>query len=145
MNKQELLNELRQAKTAHIRWRTYAQSIVNAPGQLDKIEEKAPVHHTDCKFGCWYYTHQDKLMDIPGFAEIEPLHETLHQIYAQLFELMSTKDKSGTLSRLLLGGAKRYKEKQQNSATALLEELGKISREMLDTLETVEQEIARQD
>ena len=142
MNKDTILAELRQAKTGHIRWRTYAQSIVDAPHHLEDIEEKAPVCHTECKFGRWYFTNQEKLGDIKGFNEIDLLHEKLHQTYARIFEVLSQEDKSGTLARLL-GSKNRNQEKKQASARALLSQLEEISRQLLGALDQFDHEVKK--
>jgi len=142
MNKETILAELRQARTGHIRWRTYAQSIVNAPNHLDDIEEKAPVCHTECKFGRWYFSNLESLGDIDGFNEIDPLHELLHQTYSEIFAVMSQKDSSGTLARLL-GSKNRHLEKKMTSVRALLEKLEETSRQLLTALDKFEDEIKK--
>lgn len=145
MNKQAVLAELRQAKTGHIRWRTYAQSITSAPNHLDNIEEKAPVCHTECRFGEWYFNSFKELQHIPGFREIDPLHEQLHQTYRQIFAAMANETKSGTLQRLLgrkgSGNSGRQQEKQIAAAKPLLAQLKATSKELLQALERLEQEI----
>ena len=51
MNENEALQQLRKAKTAHLKWRTYAQALV---GGVSVEADKTPLAHTECEFGRWY-------------------------------------------------------------------------------------------
>ncbi len=90
MNKQELIQRIQKAKSSHIKWRSYAQAIVAG---IKVSEDKAPVQHTDCEFGRWYYGDgRSTLGQMPVFNDIEGPHEVMHATYRQIFEL-ATKGK----------------------------------------------------
>ena len=84
MNKQELIQRIQKAKSSHIKWRSYAQAIVAG---LKVAEDKAPVQHTDCEFGRWYYGDgRATLSHMSVFNDIEGPHEVMHPTYRQVFE-----------------------------------------------------------
>jgi hypothetical protein len=139
MNKAETLKQLRQARTGHIRWRTYAQSILNAPNHLDDISAKAPVNHTECDFGRWYFSHLESLGHLPGYRDIDPLHEELHQLYRQIFDVMLEK-KSGTFARLL-GGEQRQQQKCLELAKPLMAQLEDVSHRLLLAIDALQESI----
>lgn len=85
MDLYEAQQKLRKAKTAHLKWRTYAQAL--AAG-LNIDETKAPLDHTSCEFGQWYHGSGQTLRDAtPLFDEIAEPHRLLHEIYAELYQL----------------------------------------------------------
>lgn len=141
MNKQDILKQLRLARSGHIRWRTYAQSILSAPNHLQDISEKAPVNHTECNFGQWYFSQLETLGDVPGYRDIDALHEELHQLYRQIFDVMLEK-KSGTFSRLL-GGEQRQQQKCVEMARPIMARLEQVSQQLMQAIDKLEQEIYR--
>ena len=52
MTKQDLLDELNAAKSSHVKWHAYAQSLAMG---VESGVEKLPQLYTDCDFGQWYY------------------------------------------------------------------------------------------
>lgn len=84
--RKEMLGIIRKAKSSHIRWRSYAQGMVAG---VEIQEEKAPVQHTDCKFGQWYYGEgAARLGHLEIFEDIASPHEMLHAIYGQIHEMV---------------------------------------------------------
>lgn len=117
--KTEMLATLRRAKSAHIRWRAYAQGLVSG---VPVTEDQAPTVHTECRFGKWYYTDGKKTFhDLPIFDDIERPHEMLHSVYQEIFE--SVRD--GNLEQ----------------AKGQLDDLMGISRTLLEQIELLEKEI----
>jgi|GEM_PF-7004333 len=89
-NKAQLLSIIQRAKSAHLQWRAYAQGI--AAG-VPLEESKAPVKHTDCKFGQWYYSEGKAVLGhLDIFNNIAGPHEMLHLVYEQIYSL-ATKQK----------------------------------------------------
>ncbi|MFP4132254.1 CZB domain-containing protein [Thiohalospira sp.] len=118
---EETLDILRRARSAHIRWRSYAHGLVNG---VPVSEDKLPVHHTECAFGRWYYGEgQQRLGDLAIFQDLEGPHEMLHGIYARIHEAVQNGKK---------GKARR-----------LFEELQAVSRDLVDQLDLLEQQIRR--
>ncbi len=140
MQKAQLLAQLRAAKSAHIKWRSYAQALV-AGVPLD--ENQVPVIHTDCSFGKWYYGEGQSLSRLPAYRAIEVPHEMLHAIYMQLFKLLFETEELGFFSKLV-GASKRRQEKSAQ-IDSLLAKLVEMSRTLLEALEMLEKEVATMD
>ena len=115
----EILGILRRAKSAHIRWRSYAHGLVTG---VPVSDDKIPVQHTECAFGQWYYGEgQERLGDMAIFQDLEGPHEMLHGIYAQIHEAVQQDKKS--------------------KARKLFDELLAVSRDLMGQLELLESEI----
>lgn len=85
MDDKEALQHLRKAKTAHLKWRTYAQALAAGVGVEDG---KAPIAHTECEFGRWYHGPGQALREISElYDDIEDPHRLLHQAYAEMYKL----------------------------------------------------------
>lgn len=134
MNKHELIAKLRKAKTAHIRWRSYAQALVLG---VPMDEGKIPVLHTDCEFGSWYYGEGQALAGLAPFRAIEEPHEQLHAIYMEIFKHLFG-EQSGGLFRRLIGRRGAADKNRQNAIKSLLDELLKISERLIGQIEGLE-------
>lgn len=131
------MSELRLAKSAHIKWRSYAQALVAG---LPVNQEHVPVIHTDCKFGKWYYGSGQQLSSLSSFSAIATPHETLHQIYIEIFKVLFGKDERSALQKLFGSNAK-LKKKNQQEADALMEKLISTSGTLLEAISLLEGEI----
>lgn len=138
MEKRDIIAQLRKAKSAHIRWRSYAQAL-SAGVPMD--ESKVPVIHTDCDFGRWYFGDGQALSTIPGYREIDTPHEQLHNIYMEIFKHLFEEENVGLFSRLL-GKKAKTPERRRAAVQSLLDELLKISEKLLFQLETLESRIS---
>lgn len=119
MNVQSHLEVIRRAKSSHLRWRAYAQALAaGVPVQ----EDQAPLAHTQCAFGKWYYGEgQSALGHLSVFQDIETPHELLHAIYAQVHEAAA----SGKLDK----------------AHERLSDLVEMSKTLLQAIELLEAEV----
>lgn len=140
MDKKQVISHLRGAKSAHIKWRAYAQAIVAG---LPVSEDQVPVIHTDCAFGKWYYGPGQKLSSLPGYAAIEAPHEALHSIYMQIFQLLFETEEVSFFRKLIGTGKKRDDRKEQ--INALLNSLIEMSKTLLAAIELLEQEVLHMD
>jgi len=114
-----ILKELRKAKAAHIKWRSYAYAMVSG---LEIEPEYAPIGHTDCAFGKWYYgAGKEHFGNLDTYSGIEVPHQVLHKIYGRIYELA----KSGKLKE----------------ADAEAKRLTELSHQVLEALELVEHEV----
>jgi hypothetical protein len=114
-----ILSELRKAKAAHIKWRSYAYAMVSG---LDIDSEYTPLEHTDCAFGKWYYgAGKEHFGHLDTYLGIEVPHKILHKLYSKIYDL-----------------AKQGKMKNAEEQAKCLTEL---SRQVLEALELVEREI----
>lgn len=135
MDKKQVITHLRAARSAHIKWRSYAQALVAG---LPLDEGQVPVIHTDCAFGRWYYGPGQKLSSLGAFRSIETPHEALHAIYLQIFtKLFETEERS--LFDKLIGVAK--KSDRQEQIAVLLDSLIGMSKALLAAIEVLEQEV----
>lgn len=115
----EAIQRIQKAKSSHIKWRSYAQGLVAG---LPVSEDKAPLRHTDCEFGKWYYGDGAmQLGHLPVFQDIAGPHEVLHQTYALLFE--------------------QAKKGRHAKAQEQMGHLVAISRSLLELLDILEQQV----
>lgn len=85
MDTRDALHHLRKAKTAHLKWRTYAQALAAGVSVGD---DKAPLQHTGCDFGRWHYGPGQSLREVTDlYEDIEEPHRLLHEAYAAIYEL----------------------------------------------------------
>ena len=85
MDKKNVVDTLRSAALAHKKWTANAHALINGI-PLDKAQ--VPVNSTECEFGKWYYSDGQDLRDLPGFREVEDLHDRLHKTYMEIFVLL---------------------------------------------------------
>jgi len=145
MTKEEILDQLGAAKTAHIKWVEKAKLLING---LDIKENAIPVKSTDCQFGKWFYGDGQVLGTLSNnpmecMHEIENLHFNLHDIYLNIFNIYFSEDKKQGFFAKLLGLkrkqpspseielAKNYYEKMENVSTKLLDEISRLERRLI--------------
>jgi len=141
MEKKAVINQLRKAKSAHIRWRSYAQALVSG---IPMDEGKVPVIHTDCEFGRWYFGEGQALSNIHGFKAIAAPHERLHAVYMEIFKQLFEEDDI-TLFARLIGRKAKTQESRRLAVQNLLDELLSISEKLLENIEELEQAVAVMD
>lgn len=137
MNHYQVLDKLRSAKTAHIRWRSYAQALING---VPVEGSKVPVIHTDCDFGKWYYGDGQRLSHLSTYQAIEEPHEKLHQLYMKIFSLLFTEEKTSLFQRLIGASAKLTQERKQ-AAEAAMDEMLAVSRTLIAAIDALERDI----
>ncbi len=135
MDKKEILLQLRQAKSAHIKWRAYAQALVSG---LPVEKDHVPVIHTDCAFGQWYYGAGQQLSDLSSFDSISAPHEMLHQIYMEIFKLLFGEDERSTFQKIF---GSKSKKNTQKEAKKLMQDLLSISGTLLEAISLLENEV----
>lgn len=141
MNKGDYLKHIRAAKSAHIKWRSYAQAL--AAG-LPVEDGNVPIMHTDCAFGQWYYGDGQALSPLAAFQAIEHPHEMMHRTYMELFKLLMGADegeKAGFFSRLV--GRSKKKDVDIVKVEKLLTSIVGLSKTLLETIDLLESELAR--
>lgn len=136
MDKKQLISHLRAAKSAHIKWRSYAQALVAG---LPVGDDQVPVIHTDCTFGKWYYGPGQRLSSLPTYHAIEAPHEALHGIYMQIFKLLFEVEETGFFQKLI--GASKKRDDRKEQLNALLNSLIEMSKTLLAAIEMLEQDV----
>ena len=85
MNKNEVATTLNSAILNHKKWVSNALALIEGV-PLDK--NQVPVNPTECEFGQWFYSVGQKLIEIPGFNDIEESHNNLHRTYMEIFAIL---------------------------------------------------------
>jgi hypothetical protein len=134
MDAKDVIKRLRNAKTAHLGWVSRAGALIEGKA-VDK--EKIPVLPTDCIFGSWYYSDGKNLAHLNAYHEIEAPHNELHEIYAEIFNLLFGKEKGSFFSRL----TGLNKEQKLNKARQRFHDLQKVSNIIMEKLDALENEI----
>ena len=137
MNKDQVLENLRDAALTHKQWVGNALALIEGV-PLDK--NKVPVNSTECKFGHWYYSEGQQLKGFPGFKEIEKAHDKLHRTYMEIFAILFGKENEPSFFSKLIGSS--HKILADNREVALekyhtLEEQSKMIINQLEKLEKV--------
>ena len=141
MKKEEVLEHLRAAKTAHIKWVQKAKLLING---LDIDENAIPVDSTECAFGKWFYSDGQILNALSNnplecMQHIESLHFNLHDIYLKIFRIyFSREKKTGFFAKLF--GVKRIdpSKTEKELAQEYYQDMERISHELLDEINRLE-------
>ncbi|WP_373035772.1 CZB domain-containing protein [Sulfurimonas sp.] len=143
MNKEHVLEHLRAAKSAHIKWVQKAKLLING---LDIKEDSIPVDSTECKFGQWFYSEGQILNALSNnpvecMVKIERLHFNLHDVYMNIFNIYFNKPKEGFFSKLFgkkhtlkdyeIEKAKQYYNNLELISKDLLEEINRLERRLI--------------
>ena len=138
MNKTDALAAIRRAKSAHIKWRAFAQAMIAG---VPMTNEKLPKLHTECEFGKWYYGDGNRLLgNLDSFRGVEGPHEVLHAIYQRIFNLLRDGEGETLLDRLIKSKASRERRRTEQ-ARELMVELIAVSETLLKSIEILEEEI----
>jgi hypothetical protein len=137
MELSEIIQRIRSAKSAHLGWVNRARSLINGR-PVD--HEKIPVMSTDCAFGSWYYGDGKPLSELESYKAIETPHNELHEIYAEIFDLLFEKTKPGFMDRIT-GGYKRRKAEKILTAQARFHDLQQSSNVIITRLGSLEREL----
>ncbi len=129
----QILQQIRRAKTAHLRWRAYAMALSTGYA----VEEgQLPMDHTECQFGHWYYSVPEELSALPEFQAVEQPHQQVHAIYREIFQQLFNQPEPSFWQKLM--GQKATDAENRKIAEQKLALLNDKSREMLDVLEALE-------
>ena len=137
MTRDEILTQLRAAKTAHIQWLSDALALISG---LAQAQDHVPVLLRDCAFGAWYYGPGQRLAALSAFQRIEAPHTDLHRIYTQIFHILFAADDRSRLARLL-GTKGKISKKRQEEAKALMDSLLAVSRALLESIAVLERQL----
>ena len=130
----DTIKELRAARASHKAWLVRAEALVNG---LPVDKEQVPVEATECAFGKWLYGAGRRLQEFSAFSQIEASHNALHQVYAEIFELLFGKPKG---IGKLLGQSKKAAKQKRLQAEMLLPRLRSYYDEIISLLDTLEKD-----
>lgn len=150
MDKEHVLDHLRAAKSAHIKWVEKAKLLING---VDVQKDAIPIDSTECKFGQWFYSDGQKLNALTNnplecMEKVERLHFELHDMYLNIFNIYFNKPKQGFFSKMFgnkkdnismyeIQQAREYFDKMAAVSKDLLEEINRLERRLLATSEDI--------
>lgn len=137
MEKENILNELRSAKVAHLKWVQRAKSLISG---IPIEKESIPLDYTDCVFGKWFYSDGQDIALLPGMSVMDDIgakHTDLHEIYFKIFQVYFGEGKMSFFSKLLKI-KKKVSAAEQDMAQRYYEELEAVSKELLDLIGKLE-------
>jgi len=101
MKKHKVLDKIRAARLAHMKWVERARLLVKG-GDITKDE--IPVEATSCAFGHWFYSDGQVLLAIFSAASVKKLeskHKELHTSYMKIFKIYFDTSKQSFFQKLL--------------------------------------------
>lgn len=141
MDKNEILDHLRNAKKAHLKWLQRAKALIsNIPVEKDAI----PLDYTECMFGQWFYSDGQEIAMMPGMdciGQIGTKHQELHDEYMKIFQIYFGETNKSFFSKLF-NLRKKVSEAEQDTARQYYENLKNISDELLKHIEKLERRIS---
>ena len=142
MDKNEVLEQLRAAKAAHINWVQRAKMLI-AGFKMD--ESAIPVNSTQCQFGKWFYSDAQKLNAIQTnplecMTSIEQLHFDLHDVYLNIYKIYYETDSGGFFSKIF-GKKKTISEDAKKLAKEYFTTMENISKELVAEINKMERRI----
>jgi len=144
MTKEEVLEHLRSAKSAHIKWVQKAKLLING---IDVEESAIPVDSTECNFGKWFYGDGQVLNSLSNnplecMQSIEKLHFKLHDQYLQIFNIyFSQEKKAGFFAKLLGMKRKEISKTEHDLAEKYYFEMEDISKQLLEEINRLERRL----
>jgi len=156
-NKAMMLQKIYAAKRAHKEWVKKADKLVNGiysykGGKIDlQVDESfIPLDSASCEFGKWfniYGVQLSKFNSIGRFINrIEEHHNALHETYSNIYTIFFVMPQQRSLlQKLLTFNKRKVSSSEREKATIHLEYLKKISKELLEVLEVLEDKITALD
>ena len=143
MDKEHIIEHLRAAKAAHIRWVQKAKLLISG---LDVEEDAIPVDSTECKFGKWFYGDGQVLNSLSNnppecMTQIESLHFQLHDTYLKIFSVYFGKAKGGFFAKMFGITKQSVNEHERKAAVTYYEELEGISKKLIDEINRLERRL----
>jgi len=143
MEKEDVLNHLRIAKAAHIKWLQKAKLLIHG---LDIKKDCIPVDCTECNFGIWFYSEGQMLNALANnpseaMASIESLHFKLHEVYLDIYDIYFDQSKRSFFTKLFGEKRKKVSDSQSKIATDYYITMEQISKELLEEINLLEKRL----
>jgi len=141
LSKATILQELSNAKIAHMRWVKRADHLISG---LPVDKEFIPLESTTCGFGKWLYgTVGQKLRLEDEFKsiieQIEFHHDNLHDVYGEIYKVFFVMpEQRSLLHKIITFNSKKVSEKEKSKAKEYFHSLQKSSTELIALLEKLE-------
>jgi len=140
MKKDDIIQKIRLARLAHVKWVQRAKSLVNG---IAIKEEDIPLTSDACEFGKWFYSDGQILLTIfnnKTVKELENLHNKLHEEYINIFKIYFDLSNINFFAKLLHQGKKVSKE-ERLKAKLHIKSLENISEILIKKLNIMEMKI----
>lgn len=142
MDKNQVLEQLRAAKAAHINWVQRAKMLIAG---FEVKEDAIPVNSTQCQFGQWFYSDAQKLNALQTnpaecMTNIEQLHFDLHDMYLNIYKIYYETESKGFFERIF-GKKKKISEDAKKLAKEYFNHMEKISKELVAEINKMERRI----
>ncbi|MBD3791404.1 MAG: CZB domain-containing protein [Campylobacterales bacterium] len=142
MQKNEVLEQLRAAKAAHVNWVQRAKLLISG-FQID--ESSIPVNSTQCQFGKWFYSDAQKLNALQNnpmkcMNDIEQLHFDLHDIYLEIYKIYYETESKGFFSKIF-GKKKKISEDAKALAKQYFQNMEEVSKKLVEEINRMERRI----
>lgn len=144
MTKEDVLEHLKDAKTAHTRWVDKAELLINGVSVEERL---SPVEVTECKFGQWLYSDGKILSGLSNnpiecMQNIEKLHSDLHDTYLKIFKVYFPQEKQKSFLSGFFGKKKKeVSELELEFTKGEYEKIKKVSKELLDEINRLERRL----
>jgi len=144
MKKEEVIAQLKTAKSAHADWLYKAKSLVNLK---EGKENFAPINSHECIFGEWFYGDGQKLSALPNnpmecMNNIALLHQTIHEIYYNIYRTHYPEEiKKTFFSKFFAENKKVLTEFDTQFVLFEFKKLEALSAELLEELSRLERRI----
>jgi len=142
MDKDQILEQLRAAKAAHINWVQKAKLLIEG---FDIDKSAIPVNSTECKFGQWFYSDAQKLNGLRNnslecMTTVEELHFKLHDVYMKIYKLYYSMDNQGFFAKLF-GIKKKITDDTVRLGREYFTQMEEVSKELLSEINRLERRI----
>lgn len=144
ITKASILQEVSQAKIAHMRWVKRADHLIS---DLPVDKEFIPLEAVNCGFGKWLYAETgSKLRVMEAFKymieQIEFHHDNLHDAYSKIYKIYFVMpEKRSLLHKLVTFNSKTVSDKEKVEAKKYFELLKKSSDDLIALLDKFENEV----
>jgi hypothetical protein len=140
LKKQKVLENIRAARLAHVKWIDRARLLVSG-GEIS--ESEIPLESTSCDFGHWFYSDGQVLLAIFSAASVKKLeskHKELHQTYMKIFKIYFDTSDQSFFSKLF-NRRKEISEREKLMAHEELVYLEEVSDELIAYLNIFEKNL----
>jgi len=142
MDKNQVLDQIRTAKAAHISWVQKAKLLIEG---FEIDQNSIPINSTECRFGKWYYSDAQKLNSLRNnslecMENVEKFHFELHDVYLNIFKLYYTTSEKGFFAKLF-GKKKKIDDDTIKMGREYFSKLERISKNLLAEINRLERRI----
>ena len=142
--KSSILQEVSQAKIAHMRWVKRADHLIS---DLPVDKEFIPLEATNCGFGRWLYSETASQLRVTEtfkymLEQIEFHHDNLHDAYSKIYKIyFIMPEKRSLLHKLVTFNSKTVSDEEKVEAKKYFEILKKSSEDLIALLDKFESEV----